>query len=55
MSLSILKDENLQGREKAIFIIFYVMKFFEHNITYCKLISKSRMTSFTSIVPSLPM
>ena len=37
-SLSILKDENLQWREKAIFTIFSVVKFFEHNITYCKLV-----------------
>ena len=37
MSLGTLKDENLQGRGKAILIIFSVLKFFEHNITYCKL------------------
>ena len=36
-SLRILKDEKLQGREKAIFKIFYVMKFFVHNVTYFKL------------------
>ena len=29
MSPSILKDENLQGREKTIFTVFSVMKFFE--------------------------
>ena len=32
MSLSILKVKNLQGREKATFAIFSVVKFFEHNI-----------------------
>ena len=32
-------DENLQGREKAIPSIFFVMKLFEHNITFCKLIT----------------
>ena len=35
--MNIVKDENLQGTEKAIFKIFSVLKFFEHNITYCKL------------------
>ena len=28
MSHSILKDENLQGRKKTIFTIFFVIKFF---------------------------
>ena len=36
-NLSILKDEEMQGREKAIFKIFSVMKFFVHNVTYFKL------------------
>ena len=32
-SLSILKDEDLQGREETIFATFSVMRFFEHSIT----------------------
>ena len=34
---SILKNENRQGKEKVIFSIFSVMRFFEYNIAYCKL------------------
>ena len=55
MSLSVFKDENLKGKEKAIFLIFPVMKFFEHNITYCKLINESRLNSIMSIMSSSPM
>ena len=33
MSPSTLKDENLQEREKTIFTIFSVMKFFEQIMT----------------------
>ena len=36
-NLSILKDEEMQGREKSIFKIFSVMKVFVHNVTYFKL------------------
>ena len=39
MNLSILMDENLQGRKKVIFAVFSMMKFFEHNIIYCELIN----------------
>ena len=39
MNLSISQDQNLQEKEKAIFKLFSVMKFFKHNITYYKLIS----------------
>ena len=39
MNLSISQDENLQEREKAIFKLFSVMKFFKHNITYYKLVN----------------
>ena len=39
MSLSVLKDENLQGKENAIFTMFSVMKLFEHNITDYELIN----------------
>ena len=39
MRLDILENKNLQGEEKAIFTIFFAMKFLEHNITYCKLIN----------------
>ena len=38
MSPSILKNENLQGREKTIFTIFYVAKFFE-KINWSKMMS----------------
>ena len=42
MSLSILKDKNknLQGRRNAVSPIFFVAKFFGHNIRYCKLINQ---------------
>ena len=39
MNLSISQDQNLQEKEKAIFKLFSVMKFFKHNITHYKLIS----------------
>ena len=39
MRISILKDENIKGKEKAIFTIFSVRNFLEHNITYCEVIS----------------
>ena len=31
MSLVILKEENLEGREKVIFTIYSQTEFFEHN------------------------
>ena len=34
MSLSFLIDKILQERKKAIFTMFSVMNFFEHNVTY---------------------
>ena len=37
ISLSILKDENLQGRKKPIFSIYSLMKLLEDNVPYCKL------------------
>ena len=33
MTTYILKDNNLEGKEKAILTIFSVMKFLEHDIT----------------------
>ena len=39
MNHNILKDENLQGREKENFTVLSVMKFFKHIITYWKLIN----------------
>ena len=39
MSPSIHQDENLQGKEKAIFTVFSVMKLFENNIKSCKLVN----------------
>ena len=53
--LSILQDEKLQGKEKAMFAKFYLMKFYECNKTYCKIINDSKMTSAVTIMPSLPM
>ena len=38
MKLRILKDKNLQAKQKVIFTIFSVIKFIEQNIAYYKLI-----------------
>ena len=45
MSFSVLKDENLQGREKNNFHNILCDEFFQRNITYCKLIYYITMTS----------
>ena len=37
MNLSVFKDENLQGWEKAIFTMFSVMQVFQHNVAWPKL------------------
>ena len=39
MNLSISQDQNLQEKEKEIFKLFSVMKFFKHNTTYYKLVN----------------
>ena len=38
MSFVILKDENLQGREKAVLKIFSMIKLFKHDVTYLQFI-----------------
>ena len=52
--LCILKDKNLQGREKTILtaILIFHSEFFEHNITYCKSINENTVTSILSITSS---
>ena len=49
ISLSVLNDENLQGREKPILTIFSSMKCFEHNITYCELKNESTINDLTHV------
>ena len=44
ISLSILKDENLQGRKKPIFSIYSLMKLLEDNAPYRKLNLWNRLT-----------
>ena len=44
ISLSILKDENLQGRKKPIFSIYSLMKLLEDNVPYRKLNLWNRLT-----------
>ena len=58
MSHSILKDENLQGRKKTIFTIFFVIKFFVQkskttNKTKNKTKKKTTLTTTMSMSSTL--
>ena len=54
MSHSILKDENLQGRKKTIFTIFFVIKFFvQKSKTKNKTKKKTTLTTIMSMSSTL--